>query len=132
VARTFPKGQDKRVDSYSGVFDNGRHAPYAVHAQFDFLGKSTGLAEYLIEQAEARGCDEIEVDCVGLALVFCVSFTAVDLAGLKYRGKNVRVRVVKDATRAIEFATGDYQKELDRLAGLGIGIVASADVVKRV
>ncbi len=129
VARTFPKGQDKRVDSYSGVFDNGVHANEAVRKQHDFLGRSTGLAEYLCEQADARGCDEIVVDCVGLALGYCVSFTATDLADLKHPGKKFRARVIKDATRAIELTPGDYDRELARLEACGVTVLTSADVL---
>ena len=37
VAATFPKGQDKRVDSYSGLYDNGRHVPASLKSRFNFL-----------------------------------------------------------------------------------------------
>ncbi|MBZ0188293.1 MAG: NAD(+) synthase, partial [Candidatus Obscuribacterales bacterium] len=75
VAAVFKKGQDKRVDSYSGLYDNGRRAPARIRRKFPFLGKSTGFIEWLQNEADRLGADEIEVDLVGLALGYCVSWT---------------------------------------------------------
>ena len=43
IARVFPKGTDARIDSYSGLFDNG-------HRQ------STGLGEWLRERGVTAVC----------------------------------------------------------------------------
>src|SRR6056300_1761811 len=63
VERVFRKGQNPRIDSYSGFFDNDHQS-------------STGMGEYLREQ----GVDEVFV--VGLATDYCVRFTAADAAEL--------------------------------------------------
>ncbi|WP_010253076.1 bifunctional nicotinamidase/pyrazinamidase [Myroides injenensis] len=61
VEAIFRKGMDKEVDSYSGLFDNGKR-------------NSTGLLGYLKEK------DITEVYVCGLAAEFCVYYTAKDLA----------------------------------------------------
>lgn len=132
VARTFPKGQDDRVDSYSGFYDNGRSASAEVRALYDFLGKSTGLAEYLIAEADKIGADEIEVHVVGLAFRYCVSFTAKDARAETYKGKQFRVVIVEDGIRAITFAEGDYEREKADLEALGIEFKHSADVLPKI
>lgn len=132
VAKTIQKGQDSRVDSYSGFYDNGRKAAPRFRKKYPFLGKSTGLAEYLREEAEKGGYDEIQIDVIGLALRYCVSFTAKDGREEKYRGKQFSVRVVEDAVRAITFAEGEYEKELEELKALGIEIIHSHDVLTKI
>jgi len=132
VSHTIQKGQDDRVDSYSGFYDNGRTAAPRFRKKYPFLGKSTGLAEYLRAEAEKGGYDEIQIDVIGLALRYCVSFTAKDGRAEKYRGKQFHVRVVEDAVRAITFADGEYEKELDDLRALGIEIIRTNDVLTRV
>lgn len=72
------KGTDKRIDSYSAFFDNGRK-------------KSTGLAGYLIE----RGVSHITV--CGLAADFCVYYTAMDGLELGFQ-----VDILLDGTAAID------------------------------
>ncbi|MNI50401.1 nicotinamidase/pyrazinamidase [compost metagenome] len=59
VEAIFRKGMNKEVDSYSGFYENDKI-------------RSTGLFGYLRE----RGVDEVEV--CGLALDFCVYYTAND------------------------------------------------------
>ncbi|HEY9757665.1 MAG TPA: isochorismatase family protein [Oculatellaceae cyanobacterium] len=128
VDKTVLKGQDPRVDSYSGFYDNGRDAAAELKEQYPFLGQSTGLAEYILAEAERRNCESIMIDVVGLAFRFCVSYTAKDARSLTYRGKQVRVRVIIDATKAISFTEGDVEQEIRDLGALGIEIVNS-DVV---
>ena len=80
----FRKGMDRRVDSYSGFFDNGRR-------------RKTGLADWL------RGLDVDEVHLAGLAADYCVAYTARDAAELGFR-----TAIMEDGTRALsdtEFAT---------------------------
>jgi nicotinamidase/pyrazinamidase len=129
VDLTVPKGQDPRVDSYSGFYDNGRTASDELKAMYPFLGQSTGLAEYIIAEAERRNCDEIEIDIVGLAFRFCVSYTARDARTITYRGKTPRVRIIIDGTKAISFAAGDVEQEIKDLEALGIEIVLSDAVL---
>jgi len=132
VSKTIQKGQDARVDSYSGFYDNGRKAAPRFRKKYNFLGRSTGLAEYLRAEAEARGCDEIQIDVIGLALRYCVSFTAKDGRGETYKGKQFGVRVVEDAVRAIVFKDGEYEKELEDLRALGIEVIHSSQVLPKV
>jgi nicotinamidase/pyrazinamidase len=129
VDLTVPKGQDPRVDSYSGFYDNGRDAAEELKKQYPFLGQSTGLAEYILAEAERRDCESIMIDVVGLAFRFCVSFTAKDARSLTYRGKQVRVRVIIDATKAISFEESDVEKEIRDLEAMGIEVVNSEDVL---
>lgn len=59
------KGFRREIDSYSAFFENDRSTP-------------TGLEGYL----RTRGISELTL--VGLALDFCVNFSAVDAAGLGF------------------------------------------------
>lgn len=69
------------------------------------------------------------MDCVGLALRYCVSFSARDARAEVYNGKPWHVRIVEDACRAIVFEEGDYEAEIDALYADGIEIVRSLDVL---
>jgi nicotinamidase/pyrazinamidase len=72
------KGLDHNVDSYSGFFDNAsRH--------------DTGLRTILDKH------DIKEVDIVGLALDYCVKYTALDAASLGFK-----TRVLLQGTKAVE------------------------------
>lgn len=72
------KGFNPEIDSYSAFFENDHQTP-------------TGLEGYL----RTRGIDKLTI--VGLALDFCVNFSAVDAARL---GFDVTVR--EDLCRAID------------------------------
>ena len=129
VNRRFGKGRDKRVDSYSGLFDNGRHVSAEVRAQFPFLGQSTGLPEYILAEAERLGCDEIEIDFIGLALEYCVGFSAIDATSLEYRGRKVRARVIENGCRAFNQEPVAYAAALKWLQDAGVEIISSAAVL---
>jgi NAD+ synthase (glutamine-hydrolysing) len=129
VAKTITKGQDKRVDSYSAFFDNGRNAGKANREQNEFLGKSTGLAEYLRECAAEQGAIEIQIDIVGLALPFCVTYSAIDAREQSYKGMPFSVRVIADGVKAIEFEDGDFERALTELRNSDIEIIESKDVL---
>lgn len=77
AAAIFRKGMDRRVDSYSAFFDNGRR-------------HQTGLADWL------RGLGVSEVHVAGLAADYCVACTARDAAELGFQ-----VALLEDATRPI-------------------------------
>lgn len=72
------KGYNPAIDSYSAFFENDHTTP-------------TGLEGYL----RTRGIDRLVM--VGLALDFCVNFSAVDAAKLGFA-----VEVRQDLTRAID------------------------------
>ncbi len=128
VDRTVPKGQDKRVDSYSGFYDNGRTAAEELKKQYPFLGKSTGLAEYIVAQAERAKADEILIDVVGLAFDYCVAYTAIDARTIVYKGKKVRVRIIVDATKAIANSPEQLAAKTKELEEAEVEVVTS-DVV---
>ncbi|MCA9801939.1 MAG: NAD(+) synthase [Cyanobacteria bacterium HKST-UBA02] len=127
VAATFKKGQDKRVDSYSGLYDNGRKAKRSIRRKFPFLGKSTGFVEWLVAEAERLGADEIQVDLVGLALGYCVSWTGFDLAAEKFKGKKIKVRVVRDGVRALS----DEEQHFSDLEAKNIKVVDMIDILPK-
>ena len=104
VARVFPKGTDARVDSYSGLFDNGRRS-------------STGLAEWLKEQ----GAEELWV--CGLATDFCVKFTALDAVV-----EGFRVNLITDACRGIDLPPGNIAAALAEMQAAGVRLVTSHDL----
>jgi len=98
----FRKGTDPTVDSYSGFFDNGRRKP-------------TGLAEWLVEQGVSH------VVICGLALDYCVKFTALDALSL-----GLTTTLVRDATRAVELAPGDGERAIAAITEAGGEVVESA------
>ncbi|WP_187428396.1 Nicotinamidase [Roseobacter fucihabitans] len=72
------KGSNPQIDSYSAFFENDHVTP-------------TGLTGYL----RTRGVEEVVL--VGLALDFCVNFSAIDAATLGFK-----VTVRQDLCRAID------------------------------
>ena len=104
VARVFPKGTDARVDSYSGLFDNGRRS-------------SSGLAEWLKE----RGARDLWV--CGLATDFCVKFTALDAIA-----EGFRVHLITDACRGIDLPSGNVAAALAEMQAAGVRLVTSQEL----
>lgn len=92
------KGTDPAIDSYSGFFDNGHR-------------KDTGLRGLLA----SRGVDEVWL--VGLALDYCVLFTAMDA-----RDVGLRVAVVADGVRPVDVVPGDGERALARMSDAGCRI----------
>jgi nicotinamidase/pyrazinamidase len=125
VKKTVRKGLNTSVDSYSAFYDNGKNAAAELKAKYPFLGQSTGLAEYLVEQARKTGANEIHVDVIGLALDYCVAFSAKDAAGESFDGKPFVVRVIVDASRAI----GDKDAAVKDLEDSGVKVVDSSAVL---
>ena len=96
IRRTFPKGTDATVDSYSGFFDNGRRT-------------ATGLAAHL----RANAVSDLFV--MGLATDYCVKFTALDAQELGFR-----THVIADACRAVNLDPGDEMRALAELRAAGV------------
>ena len=105
ITKIFPKGMDRRVDSYSGFFDNGRR-------------HDTGLADYL----RLKGVRELLV--CGLATDYCVKWTALDAAELGFD-----TFVVVDACRGVELNEGDVDDALDELEDAGGELVDSDELL---
>lgn len=89
------KGYNPVIDSYSAFFENDHETP-------------TGLEGYL----RTRGIAELTL--VGLALDFCVNFSAVDAAQL---GFDVTVRT--DLCRAIDL-DGSLKEAMSAMQGAGV------------
>ena len=106
IAKTFPKGTDVGIDSYSGLFDNGHR-------------KSTGLGEWLKEQ----GVTEIFV--CGLATDYCVKFTALDATELGFK-----TYFIEDASRGVNLQPNDVKNAVAEMNRAGITTVQSADLLK--
>jgi nicotinamidase/pyrazinamidase len=105
IARVFRKGTEPDVDSYSGFYDNGRRG-------------DTGLADYLREQGVA------EVAVVGLALDYCVKYTALDAARSGFR-----TSVIVDASRAVNLAPGDGEDAVGTMRAAGVRVARSASIL---
>ena len=100
ITKIFPKGIDRKADSYSGFFDNGRR-------------HDTGLGDYL----NAQNVEEIAL--VGLATDYCVKYTAMDARQLGFRTK-----LIEEGVRGVELNVGDGQKAMRDMADNGVIITS--------
>lgn len=98
------KGYNAGIDSYSGFKEADRQT-------------STGLAGYLRERGFRR------VFCAGLALDFCVAWTALDSAEAGFE-----TYLIADASRAIDTG-GSLEKALDDLKAAGVRTITSDQIV---
>jgi len=97
------KGYDPAIDSYSAFFENDRTTP-------------TGLNGFMRE----RGFERIFI--AGLALDFCVRFSALDAATHGFE-----TFVVTDACRAIDL-DGSRDAAMTAMAAAGVTLLASGSV----
>ncbi|WP_426234265.1 bifunctional nicotinamidase/pyrazinamidase [Pseudomonas sp. TWP3-2] len=97
------KGCNPDIDSYSAFLEADRVT-------------TTGLAGYLKE----RGIDTVYM--VGLALDFCVMFSALDA-----RSAGFNAFVVLDACRAIDI-NGSLEQAIERMQISGVGLIQSTDI----
>lgn len=102
--KIFPKGKHPEVDSYSGFFDNAKRG-------------DTGLADYLKSQ------DISQVFIGGLALDYCVKFTALDAIALGFE-----TFLITDATRAVNLSPKDGNLALSELETMGVKLITSKDL----
>ena len=102
-AAVFQKGTDPTVDSYSGLFDNGKR-------------RATGLGDFL----KKRGVDQVYV--LGLATDYCVKFTALDSAALGFK-----TTLIEDASKGVDLHPGDVQKAIGEMGQAGVTIKQAAD-----
>jgi nicotinamidase/pyrazinamidase len=98
------KGTNPDFDSYSGFFDNS----YQI---------DTGLAEYL----KRHGIDRVFI--CGLALDYCVKFTALDAKELEFD-----TYLITDATRAVNLNPEDGIDALADLEAAGIKLITSKEL----
>jgi len=97
------KGCNPEIDSYSAFLEADRRT-------------TTGLSGYLKE----RGVDTVYM--VGLALDFCVMFSALDA-----RAAGFTAYVVLDACRAIDM-NGSLQSAMERMQSAGVGLIQSTEL----
>lgn len=97
------KGFNPSIDSYSAFYENDHKT-------------STGLSGYLRERNIKR------VFCVGLALDYCVFYSAQDA-----HQENFETIVVTDACRAIDM-DGSAQAAIDSMTKLGINLIESKNI----
>lgn len=91
------KGYNPAIDSYSAFFENDHKTP-------------TGLEGYL----RTRGITEVTL--VGLALDFCVNYSAVDAAQLGFK-----VHVLSELCRAIDLS-GSLAEAEKAMQGAGVSL----------
>jgi nicotinamidase/pyrazinamidase len=103
IARVFHKGADPGIDSYSAFFDNGHR-------------KATGLGDYLKEQ----GIDEVYL--CGLAIDYCVKFSALDALDLGFK-----TYVIEDACRGVNLRPGDVEKAIGEMRAKGVVVCLSGE-----
>jgi nicotinamidase/pyrazinamidase len=97
------KGYNAGIDSYSGFKEADRQT-------------STGLEGYLKERGFRR------VFCAGLALDFCVAWTALDAAAAGFE-----TYLIEDASRAID-THGSLEKARRDLEAAGVRMVGSTQI----
>ena len=105
VAAIFRKGMDRSVDSYSGFFDNGKR-------------NSTGMGEYL------KGLGVTDVYIVGLALDYCIKYTALDSVDCGFN-----TTVVLDGCKPVNLSVEDGVKAVNEMTSVGIHVVNSDELV---
>jgi len=104
VRHVVQKGTDRRVDSYSGFFDNARL-------------RETGLAEYLTGEGVR------EVSIMGLATDYCVKFTALDAISLGFD-----CQLIEDGCRGVELNPGDSAAALAEMRDAGVRCIQSGSL----
>ena len=104
IAKSFQKGTDRGIDSYSGLFDNGHR-------------KSTGLGEWL------KGQGVTEVYVCGLATDYCVKFTALDAAESGFR-----THLIEDASRGVNLRPDDVKQAIEEMKRAGVKVVRSTEI----
>lgn len=93
------KGKNVNLDSYSGFFDND----HREKTELDSILKENKITA---------------VDICGLALDYCVKFTALDAIGLGYS-----VRLIETATRAVNLSPADGRQALEDIKNAGGEII---------
>jgi|AGTN01.1.fsa_nt_gi NAD synthase len=131
AAKIFPKGQDKRVDSYSGLFDNGRRADKSVLAAHPYLGKATGAVEWVNAQARAKGATRVEFYSTGLTPPFCPTFTALDATEQTLDGTPWDVFLFEDGVRTLE-AICPHDAAMQQLRDGKVKVIHSSEVLPKV
>lgn len=99
--KVFKKGTNPKIDSYSGFYDNDHKS-------------STGLSDYLKKKNISK------VYVVGLAIDYCVKFTALDSLS-----EGFDTYIIKDAVRGVNINKDDSKIALKEMKDKGIKIIIS-------
>jgi len=105
------KGRDKCMDSYSAFFDNDKV-------------NNLGLGDLIRPRNGGVGQDERYVYICGLALDYCVKFTALDAILF-----SSNVFIVSDAVRAVEQDDTKLRVICNDLASKGVQFISSKDII---
>jgi len=98
IAKTFQKGVDRDIDSYSGLYDNDN-------------GRATGLDKFLKEKKVE------EVHIVGLATDYTVKYTALDCVKAGFL-----TIVHKDGCRPVNLNPGDEERAFKEMKLAGVQV----------
>ena len=101
---TVQKGKNPDVDSYSGFYDNARL-------------EDTGLGFFL------KSHDIQQVFVTGLALDYCVKFTALDAVSLGFD-----TYLIQDASRAVNLSPEDGNEALEEMKKAGVKIITGNEL----
>lgn len=105
IDKVFMKGTNRRVDSYSAFWDNGRLMP-------------TPVAGYLRD----NGVREVVV--CGLALDYCVRYTVFDALD-----EGFAVTLAIDATRAVNLSAGDGDAAVEAMREAGVRVMTVDEIL---
>jgi nicotinamidase-related amidase len=106
IDHIIEKGQDKRVEMYSAFAD-----PFETHVN------KSGL------EALLKSADITDVFCVGLAMDYCVKFTALDATKAGFK-----TWVISEGTKAVDPSHWDEVVEFLRSEGVQIVKVDEKEV----
>ncbi len=101
----FQKGMNPVVDSYSGFYDNARRG-------------DTGLGDFL----RKKGIKTVFI--AGLALDYCVKFTALDAESLGFE-----TWLIVDASRAVNLRPTDGETAILEMALAGVKVINSKKLI---
>ena len=98
IQKTFEKGVDRNIDSYSGMYDNGNQ-------------RETGLRTHLATKVVN------EVHIVGLATDYTVKYTALDC-----KRAGFEVVVILAGCRAVNLKPGDDAQAIKEMKAAGVQV----------
>jgi nicotinamidase/pyrazinamidase len=107
------KGTNPSIDSYSAFFDNARRAETPLRALIERAATAAG-----------ERMQDVEIVVCGLALDYCVKFTALDAVSL-----GSRVRVVLDASRAVDDSEKGVEAVVRELETNGVKAVLTRELL---
>jgi nicotinamidase/pyrazinamidase len=103
--KVFRKGENPKVDSYSGFFDNGHRS-------------DTGLGAWLKDHGVT------DVYLLGLATDVCVMYTALDACRLGFN-----TWLVVDGCRGVNVAPGDTDRAIEEMQRAGVRVATSEELL---